>query len=699
MKLTIKILIIVILVSVFGMPAKPSRAGLLSRPVTNLGLVGYWPLDEGYGSKAEDVSGSGNIGSVSGASWTDGKRGRALNFGSDNFVDAGSNSSLDFGTGSFSISVWTKVLSNDNNWHNLISKKTSFNGTNIGWMAWLDFRANGVMEFRVNDGSAINDQTPTNSTDIKSSVQNGNWHHFVWVVNSDDTVTFYFDGNYQSNQSFSPMTSTLSNNVNFRIGKSQSDASISSKIDDVRIYNRALSTAEISKLYSSGQITSKKVSEQGLVGYWPMNEAQGNKVGDSSGKGNTGTVSGANWTSGKKGGALNFNGTDGFVNLTSSGLNNPSLYGGVNGKLTFSAWIKPTRSTGINFDTIARRIGGFHYLAINNSTDRKLILMVADVVNAINFWPTSTASIDIDKWSHIVFQLEGGVGAKIYINGVLDTNFSNTNLGITDYGANTAFAATLNDASQNNFKGLMDEVRIYNRILSSAEIFSLYKQNETLINAPQNDKLTNGLVGLWPFNGKDISTTIAYDRSGNGNNATMSGAKLDAGKVGQGLNFNSGSIYATSSPSLNITNSISISAWFYPKSEFAGYAYHPIHKWGSTNDANYVWYYFGAVSGMNRSIGLLANAGGIWQGITPYYVIPTLNTWYHVVFTYDAVSGGRTYINGVMKGNPTGGAGVLANNTSNLVIGETADYIMDEVRIYNRVINISEIKQLYNLGK
>ena len=56
--------------------------------------------------------------------------------------------------------------------------------------------------------------------------------------------------------------------------------------------------------------------------------------------------------------------------------------------------------------------------------------------------------------------------------------------------------------------------------------------------ASQNQKLTNGLVGLWSFDGADMAGTVAYDRSGQGNNGTLTNGPSKAiGKIGQGLQF------------------------------------------------------------------------------------------------------------------------------------------------------------------
>ncbi len=214
------------------------------------------------------------------------------------------------------------------------------------------------------------------------------------------------------------------------------------------------------------------------VGSWPFEEGGGTIAADSSGNNNNGTLmNGPTWTTGQVGGALSFDGSDDYVDLAGLGLNNPSLYGGTNGAMSFAFWVKPTRTSGISYDSIARRIGGFHYLAIMSDSDRRLRAMVADVINHVNYWPDSNSQLPLNGWTHVVFVLEGGVGYKFYFNGKLDTSVSESKIGITDYGSDSAIGAQ-SSGSSNFFSGLIDEVRIYNRALSAEEIKRHYEESK-----------------------------------------------------------------------------------------------------------------------------------------------------------------------------------------------------------------------------
>src|SRR3989338_9287108 len=79
------------------MPTHIANAGIIGKPPTNLGLVGYWSMNEGTGSYAGDASGNKNTGTLTGGpTWVDGKRGKALSFdGSNDYVSVADANSLD----------------------------------------------------------------------------------------------------------------------------------------------------------------------------------------------------------------------------------------------------------------------------------------------------------------------------------------------------------------------------------------------------------------------------------------------------------------------------------------------------------------------------------------------------------------------------------------------------------------------------
>jgi hypothetical protein len=117
--------------------------------------------------------------------------------------------------------------------------------------------------------------------------------------------------------------------------------------------------------------------------------------------------------------------------------------------------------------------------------------------------------------------------------------------------------------------GNLDDVRLYNRALSDAEIKQVYNlgqatQNTSSVNLQHGSSLASGLVGLWTFDGPDVTDKI-YDRSGQGNNGYFIGGSTSSaktiGKLGQALTFDgSNGVDMGTHASLNIPGDLTISA-------------------------------------------------------------------------------------------------------------------------------------------
>jgi hypothetical protein len=233
--------------------------------------------------------------------------------------------------------------------------------------------------------------------------------------------------------------------------------------------------------------------------------------------------------------------------------------------------------------------------------------------------------------------------------------------------------------------------------------------------ASQTDVLTNGLVGYWPFDGPDISGTTATDRSGQGNNGTLTGANgvptRAIGKLGQALSFDGVDDYVEmtneSSFDFERTQPLTISAWIYPDSTSEGSIV------SKMNDASPYLGYELRPSTSCTPICLRFNLVNTWP--TNRITIENntalaLNQWYHVAATYDGSSsanGARIFINGLPDAVTVGGdsltASVLNNETVKIGIRTNATVgfsrTIDDVRIYNRALSAQEVQALYQLGR
>ncbi|MDC1370272.1 hypothetical protein N8289_00365, partial [Flavobacteriales bacterium] len=221
------------------------------------GLVGYWP----FCGNANDESGNGNNGTVYGASLTTDRLGNinsAYSFnGSSNKIDCGPLSNIPNTVGDITQSAWVLAPTNQTSFSKLtiMSKRQS---ESQGWPT-IGGGSNGNHSFPVNNqayfflnssgyGAGVASALTSNSLTNDSS-----WH-LVTGTKNGNIYKLYFDGVIQDSLIDSK---SLTSNSNLIIGYEgcwgfNSERWFSGKIDDIGIWNRALSASEVQQLYSSG---------------------------------------------------------------------------------------------------------------------------------------------------------------------------------------------------------------------------------------------------------------------------------------------------------------------------------------------------------------------------------------------------------------------------------------------------------------
>jgi len=444
----------------------------------------------------------------------------------------------------------------------------------------------------------------------------------------------------------------------------------------------------------------------GLVGYWTFDGPDMlTNVRDRSGQGNHGSLVGQASTTtvpGKIGQALNFDGVDDRVNTGSD-------FVGTN-PMSISLWMN-ARSLGegsVGRLVTNQNTTGFYFrILVTNST-------LAFSSNGGNNNAVAGANaVVLDQWRHVSVTRDASGVANIYVNGVL-SGTANQNSGTPNSGSTNVIIGNHN-AGVATFDGTIDDVRVYNRVLSASEISQMYqstqsKFNETLTGG---DSLSSGLVGWWTFDGPDMLTNVR-DRSGQGNNGSLVGQASTTtvpGKLGQALLFdgvddyvNGGSASSLDDIQLQGGSGLTYSTWIYPKSNGEGGNGNIIQKsifsaggWAffiNTNNLKFQKDFDGATN----------LTAGTDSGLLQF------NQWYHVVMTWDGSalrSGVGFYVNGVKQtttGTSDGDGNALSDAALSIHIGgnsgaNTFNGSIDDVRIYNRALSAGEITQLYNLGR
>jgi len=208
-------------------------------PSSEASLVGYWSLNENSGSIAYDKSTYGNNGTLkNGPQWTTGKFSSALSFdGVDDYVDCGSNSSLD-ATNAVTIEAWVKT--SKAGWNTIALK---FGGTPMNGY-WLGTNSGGKLYmFIYNNGSARECSTG-------AYISDGAWHHVAGIYDGT-TMACYVDGEAVYTKewgSFMAIGGTSGRSL--YISSTGSDR-LNGLIDEVRIWSGALSPEEVKASYSS----------------------------------------------------------------------------------------------------------------------------------------------------------------------------------------------------------------------------------------------------------------------------------------------------------------------------------------------------------------------------------------------------------------------------------------------------------------
>ena len=213
--------------------------------------VGMWLLDEGKGEVARDPSGNGNDGKLmNGPKWVDGKFGKALEFdGSDDYVEMPNDSGLPSGAQERTISAWAKV-------------DTFKNGRIFSYGAWSQGNAFDLIEQKAHKFMIIGHTNNYSTTKIDFST--GDWYHIAAVLEAGN-LTFYYNGIKDSTQSV--QLNTVLRNDTLRIGNGVGDIDqwFDGIIDEVAIFNVALTEDDIKSIMTRGLSSISAVSPSGKL--------------------------------------------------------------------------------------------------------------------------------------------------------------------------------------------------------------------------------------------------------------------------------------------------------------------------------------------------------------------------------------------------------------------------------------------------
>ncbi len=575
------------------------------------GLVGHWTMDDNAANTTVvDSSGNGNDGTAQQYTRDLSSTGRingALNFnGTDDYIDCGSDSGLDI-TGSVSISTWVKFDSlADYRYQTIVAKRDT--GIDIGanYALRKGGYANGdELQFYYHDGTAWHVYTTFNA-----NLTWGQWYHVVvtFTFGTGKSIKCHLNNNLLKGgwTTGDGNSSVQTNTKPVTIGGLTTGQGVDGSIDNVMIFDKVLSEAEIGDLYNEGaglkvnlaidnlwmyqnlpgQVSSaltasvsvvddpmgnngysyeweillprdvslapttvagggtsdaywslaargsdepaglsdlgdtftvrvtvtgddygdvgiaeaefEIISITNLVGHWKMDDNAANTtVVDSSGNGNDGTAQ--QYTrdlssTGRINGALNFNGTDDYIDCGSdSGLD-------ITGSVSISTWVKFDSLADYRYQTIVAKrdtgidIGANYALRKGGYANGDELQFYYHDGTAWHVYTTFNANLTWGQWYHVVVTFTFGTGKSIkcHLNNNLLKGGWTTGDGNSSVQTNTKPVTIGGLTTGQGVDGSIDNVMIFDKVLSEAEIGDLYNEGAGL-------KVNLAIDNLWMY--------------------------------------------------------------------------------------------------------------------------------------------------------------------------------------------------------
>ena len=552
------------------------------------GLVGYWDMEEGNGQFVQDKSGNGNDGVLGASSSVD---------SADPVFGPGHDSSGENGTG--------MVFDGRNDYINAGTIWPSENKSNFSAFFWVKFDALSTYQGLVSKGNSwlpydgyqfylgsnkylyISYKGTTGSCNgiiyNFTYAQAEKWYHLGVTFDSNDKIILYIDGRAVSSTSITegPMEAE---SQDLLIGKMNigSGYFLDGSIDEVRVYNRALSEDEIRLLYnqkkpilhlkmdegSGANLRDESFNDYDAKIYnkintavsftsntlydnnvgWIADEWAGHEVSIVYGTGvgqtrivasntsNTLTIS-SNWDilpDGTSRYAITLDGSSVWTERDGQSALNLNDVGYVGfapdsgpvsgtGGFTLETWVKTANS---NMEIMAQRapddIGGEYEFQISITGE---LYAYAYVGTPYQFQFYSNSKVNDNNWHHVILKRDDNA-AYFYIDGVLDNFVEIAASASIDSTIDFAIGCDFRDANK-YFNGSLDDVRVYNYARTADEILVDYNEGKAAKLGEGNQDLNYGLVGYWDMEGGNGQTV--YDKSGNGNDCTLgSSSSIDS---------------------------------------------------------------------------------------------------------------------------------------------------------------------------
>jgi uncharacterized repeat protein (TIGR02543 family) len=649
------------------------------------GMVSWWGGD----NTALDIMGVNNGTLKNGATFSpSGMVGQAFSFdGVDDYVQVDDSATLRI-TNQITIDAWIKPSS-------------------LGGRVVDKILAGGGNGYLLDTyGSRIRFIVDSMSVNGGTSLTPGVWTHIAATYDGS-SLKVYLNGVLDGTFTPASPPAIPTNNLPLRIGADSNGSSLfTGLIDEVEIFNRALSVGEISALHNAGSAGKCRCTESpsGLTNWWGGDNNALDMVG-----GKNGMVYGTQaYDSGKVGQGFKFSGN--AANYISTVT---PLLTEITNTFSMSFWAKPgsTRNPTTESNTGISGINSQQYVIFPAHGDALAPGIDAAGVgvsvgtngisvfeHSSNYLPSllvHNASLSSTEWTHITVVYTNKT-PSLYINGAYVKD------GMTSSKTTVSPSAYIGGSPQNYgpYNGMVDEVSVYNRALTTAEIAAIYTAGSAGLCRSCMPPPT-GLTSWWS------GDENVLDKAGTNNGVLYNGASYSAGKIGPAFSFNGDGYVDLGDGFADYTGGFSAGFWANPSAASGSWARFIdlgnglgdnnimiARRGGSPSDLVFEVYGYGP-SGPSRG-----------QAYSPGAI--TNDEWHYYTVTQEYPTGTvKFYKDGLplsTLGSSSVGYPYNIARTSNY-LGKSnwswdGYYVgsLDEVALFNRVITADEIAAIYNAG-
>ena len=375
---------------------------------------------------------------------------------------------------------------------------------------------------------------------------------------------------------------------------------------------------------------------------------------------------------------------------------------------SISGWFKKNGNTGeLEYLFVTKDdTGSSHQLGVNlmQEADSDLSARVGNGSSTTNV-DTSGLTLNNDAWHHFVvtWNLPNSTNnVKVYINGSLSSTGSQTTGSWTGNSSRTFQLGHYTNTNTNNgFSGMLDQVRVFEKELSSSQVSTLYAETAATVESldPLNVDTTDTLqvlgdtscIATYRFENDEVDLSGNYDLTGNA-------IQYAAGRYGQAASFNGSSSYAaiTSSPPQPSSGLLSASVWVKSSSTSRQEIFEFEVSDGGSGFQEYLslenFGYNGTNSircTYNNSQVTNTNSQAVSDGLWHHFVVSVGSSTLKVYKDGSEIASGS--ITATQKTVLSLNVGFRRYNTDLYFNGE-----IDQFRIFNKELSAAEVTTLYN---